>query len=862
MSDLHLYSVLDTLNNLDKVEESTPAETVYETVEARGSITRAIKEAGEKKKDNQQNLGQSSGISRGLTGDPQTDKLLTKVRTDYPAIAAKSDMEAIVKHVANVDDELERAKAKEDELQKMLQQNQAMLAQNQENQDEMNNRFKELNAQIASGEISSKDAAKKAQDIDKDYQTKKKKSAPNAKAEYTPPSKAPTSAKVTKLPQPKIGSEPKQPAAATTPTAPSNVVPIRPTADPFGGDGDGQGELKFGESLDLGPEVNDLQPDPGVLARARWEQVRKAWYARQPEVSIDFPDRPGRPVTIRAAYMYALAWYFRETGDAQDELARIEKTMSSYAELQKVMNSPKLSQYLSVYPEFVKKDKVLKAARARQRELRKQGQQDMFGNKLQEGVEALSKSLMEKFQNFKQEETLLERELKDKEDFDKHAKTGDHYTTKSGNKVIKTKTGIKHEKVEKKSKDEKDDLDEAKEKPMNAFHPDFTKKEREKEGTGKFDKKKISTGTVYTKKSEKPDFLDLDDDGDKEEPMKKAAKDKKAKAKSKKKVKETAIAEKAVSKAQQKFMGMVYATKKGEKAPSSAVAKAAKGMSKSDARDFAKTKHKGLPQNVGEGVEFTDTIKNSSPKMKKITVKESADALRKQPIYTTQEAWDHYAQELEEEKMKMEATADQPVLDAQQELDEIARLAGLPAKAPVAAEEATCLECGMYESECGCDHSEELMGEAEVEEGNEFSGALAAAKAAGEKEFEVDGKKYTVKEDININVSANGEEDVVNLIRKLSGMPVLAIQTPTMGEAVAEDAVENTLEGGPTVREIEHTNTPREEVAGLDAATPDGADLNRAKKSFKKEYPGDNPMAVKEAALWKAYESMLKDVKD
>lgn len=55
--------------------------------------------------------------------------------------------------------------------------------------------------------------------------------------------------------------------------------------------------------------------------------------------------------------------------------------------------------------------------------------------------------------------------------------------------------------------------------------------------------------------------------------------------------------EKALSKQQQKFMGMVYAVKKGEmKAPSPEVAKAAAGMSKKSARDFAKTKHKGLPQ--------------------------------------------------------------------------------------------------------------------------------------------------------------------------------------------------------------------------------------------------------------------------
>ena len=61
-----------------------------------------------------------------------------------------------------------------------------------------------------------------------------------------------------------------------------------------------------------------------------------------------------------------------------------------------------------------------------------------------------------------------------------------------------------------------------------------------------------------------------------------------------------ALGEKAVSKAQQKFMGMVYATKKGEKEPGAAVAKSAKGMTKKAAKDFASTKHKGLPQHVAE----------------------------------------------------------------------------------------------------------------------------------------------------------------------------------------------------------------------------------------------------------------------
>ena len=58
------------------------------------------------------------------------------------------------------------------------------------------------------------------------------------------------------------------------------------------------------------------------------------------------------------------------------------------------------------------------------------------------------------------------------------------------------------------------------------------------------------------------------------------------------------IAEKAVSKAQQKFMGMVHAAQKGEKPASKEVAKVAKSMPKKAAKDFAKTKHKGLPEKV------------------------------------------------------------------------------------------------------------------------------------------------------------------------------------------------------------------------------------------------------------------------
>lgn len=53
------------------------------------------------------------------------------------------------------------------------------------------------------------------------------------------------------------------------------------------------------------------------------------------------------------------------------------------------------------------------------------------------------------------------------------------------------------------------------------------------------------------------------------------------------------------SKAQQKFMGMVHAVQKGDIAPpSKEVAETAKEIKPSDAKDFAHTKRKGLPEHV------------------------------------------------------------------------------------------------------------------------------------------------------------------------------------------------------------------------------------------------------------------------
>jgi hypothetical protein len=80
------------------------------------------------------------------------------------------------------------------------------------------------------------------------------------------------------------------------------------------------------------------------------------------------------------------------------------------------------------------------------------------------------------------------------------------------------------------------------------------------------------------------------------------------------------VNEKAVSKKQQRFMGMVHAAKKGEKPASKEVAKAAKGISAKEADKYASTKHKGLPEKVKE--EDTDTRDTKAEKAGKRVTKD------------------------------------------------------------------------------------------------------------------------------------------------------------------------------------------------------------------------------------------------
>ena len=113
-----------------------------------------------------------------------------------------------------------------------------------------------------------------------------------------------------------------------------------------------------------------------------------------------------------------------------------------------------------------------------------------------------------------------------------------------------------------------------------------------------------------------------------------------------------------------------------------------------------------------------------------------------------------------------------------------------------------------------------------------------------------------VNEDINVNITATGEQDVVALIQKLAGMPVVAVQAqPEI--AVAEEVVEEE-------RDIEWDNTPEEKTAPLSAAIPSGTDLHKSKlQDPHTANKAANPLGEEkvEESLWTAYEEMINDLK-
>jgi hypothetical protein len=190
-----------------------------------------------------------------------------------------------------------------------------------------------------------------------------------------------------------------------------------------------------------------------------------------------------------------------------------------------------------------------------------------YGDAL-ENAEMYSESVRRVFQQKLMEAKKKAQEIKDKADkVDEGFDDLEKYMKEKNKPQPSGSAGKKQGKSYGGSKQKDDD----KEKDVKEGFPtvaDAKARHEKEKGTGKFDKKKISTGTVYTRKADKdveqdtedtpkknkkvkeaakPDFLDIDKDGNKKEPMKKAVADKKAGPKkgvnpfAKKAVKESAV---------------------------------------------------------------------------------------------------------------------------------------------------------------------------------------------------------------------------------------------------------------------------------------------------------------------------------
>jgi len=174
---------------------------------------------------------------------------------------------------------------------------------------------------------------------------------------------------------------------------------------------------------------------------------------------------------------------------------------------------------------------------------------------------------------------VTEREFTNRDDFDRDAVPGDTVRTSQGGTLTKTDTGVRHER---RPIDDEDDSDPVPGEKRPRGRPKGTGRKIGAKGPG-----------VKSKLLQKPAIAKEHDEHVCEmcgQP----------------------IVEKAVSRAQQRFMGMVHAAQKGEEPASAEVAQVADTMKKSDAKDFAKTKHKGLPEKK-KGVKETTVAGSVAP---------------------------------------------------------------------------------------------------------------------------------------------------------------------------------------------------------------------------------------------------------
>ena len=232
---------------------------------------------------------------------------------------------------------------------------------------------------------------------------------------------------------------------------------------------------------------------------------------------------------------------------------------------------------------------------------------------------------------------IQEAKKKAEDDVKEEMKVGDKKTSSTGGTIEKTATGVKHsagknyggDKAPK--DDDSDDEPKVKKAKKESIEPQFKSKfmkmvEAKKEEAA--DKKKKMAKKEKMAEGSKPDFLDLDKDGDKKEPMKKAAadkgddkpadkkgmSDKQAKYFGKKDVKEGSRA--STGSARDKLIGSISSRMKDTPQPQ----RAPKDQEEADSWARMKRDQEGIA-NRGKKKDESKMM----PKGKKKTVKESVE---------------------------------------------------------------------------------------------------------------------------------------------------------------------------------------------------------------------------------------------
>jgi len=180
------------------------------------------------------------------------------------------------------------------------------------------------------------------------------------------------------------------------------------------------------------------------------------------------------------------------------------------------------------------------------------------------------------------------------------------------------------------------------------------------------------------------------------------------------------VAEKAVSKQQQKFMGMAHAMQKGEKikGASPELKKVAKTMKKGDVEDFAKTKHKGLPEKKKKEKEVEETTVAGSVATAPVSGKAAKGMMFGKGVYEGQiaESFEKKLGAVLKEGMSInmsvgeDGTKSLSVNATNEDAESLAMLLKMAGLGSGARHKEVCSSCGS--ADCGCEQmSEEYANE-------------------------------------------------------------------------------------------------------------------------------------------------------